>query len=327
MSTIPHHRFYVYALARPFKKDWKVFYIGKGTKRRVFAHEDEARRGYKSHRHNIIRKVWREGAEIQRYILFTTDDEQEAYEYEKDMIAFYGRENLANLTDGGAGPVGYVIPQDVRDRITAGLRAYCNSPRGKKQRSETTRRMWLDSSRKANFRRIMRAYWSNPEYKARVRAKMNASLQSPEYRAAAREQAKIRWSDPEYREKATRHNRLPEYRAAAAAKTKQMFEDPAERERMSRTTTEQWQDSEWRERVTESIRASRKRPEYLAKASAAAKARFAVPEARAANSERMKDHFSKPGVRESTRERMKAKWQDPEYRTKMMAARAKRKKS
>jgi hypothetical protein len=67
MTTTPNFTtFYVYALARP---NTKVFYVGKGTKRRVFHHENEARAGHNCHKCNVIRKVWKEGGEIQRYIL------------------------------------------------------------------------------------------------------------------------------------------------------------------------------------------------------------------------------------------------------------------
>lgn len=100
--------YYVYTLARPIKVkrhiEWRVFYVGKGSKRRVFDHEREARSGCKCHKCNIIRKVWREGGEIQRYVVFTTENEQEAYEYEIATIALHGRENLCNKTDGGDAP-------------------------------------------------------------------------------------------------------------------------------------------------------------------------------------------------------------------------------
>lgn len=99
--------FYVYALARPVRikrqLEWRVFYVGKGKGRRVFDHENEAKSGHQCHKCNIIRKVWREGGEIQRYVLLTTENEQEAFDYERELIAFHGRENLCNHTDGGEG--------------------------------------------------------------------------------------------------------------------------------------------------------------------------------------------------------------------------------
>ena len=96
MITIP--QFYVYVLARP---NGKPFYVGKGHGRRIHDHEMEARSGHRCHKCNAIRKIWKQGGEVQRYIVFTTDNEQEAYDYEEQMIALHGRANLCNHTDGG----------------------------------------------------------------------------------------------------------------------------------------------------------------------------------------------------------------------------------
>ena len=80
MSTIPSSSFYVYVLARPNNK---VFYVGKGKGYRINAHEGYATRGCTCHKCNIIRKIWRNGGEVQRYIVFTTESENEAFEYER----------------------------------------------------------------------------------------------------------------------------------------------------------------------------------------------------------------------------------------------------
>jgi hypothetical protein len=98
MASVP--RFYVYVLARP---NGKPFYVGKGQGRRVYDHEREARNGHQCHKCNVIRKIWRKGGEVQRYTVFTTDDERAALDYEVSMIALYGRRTLCNLTDGGDG--------------------------------------------------------------------------------------------------------------------------------------------------------------------------------------------------------------------------------
>lgn len=112
MFIIPSPRFYVYILCRP---NGKPFYVGKGSGRRVFDHDSEARSGHQCHKCNIIRKIWRQGGEVQRYTVFTTDDQDEAYAYEQDLIAQYGRKNLANGTDGGEGGRGRVVPPAERE--------------------------------------------------------------------------------------------------------------------------------------------------------------------------------------------------------------------
>jgi hypothetical protein len=94
----PSKRFYVYNLADPHDK---VFYVGKGCGKRVLNHEDEARRGCECHKCRKIRKIWRNGGEVRRYIVFETDNEDEAYEYEMQLISEIGLKNLCNKALGG----------------------------------------------------------------------------------------------------------------------------------------------------------------------------------------------------------------------------------
>lgn len=115
MGTIPQPAYYVYVLARP---NGKPFYIGKGKGARVFAHDIEAKSGHKCHKCNVIRKIWRSGSEYQRYIVFTTDVEQDAHGYERELIALHGRENLCNLTDGGEGCSGRVVSAETREKMS-----------------------------------------------------------------------------------------------------------------------------------------------------------------------------------------------------------------
>jgi hypothetical protein len=166
MSSIP--RFYVYALARPIKKEWKIFYIGKGQNRRVFHHEKEARSGHNCYKCNVIRKVWREGGEIQRYILLTTNDEQEALEYEKEMIALHGRENLTNCTDGGDGVSN--PPEEVRRKIGAAHKGKPGSRRGAKASEETRAKMSAAQKGKS----------VSPDAREKIRKALMGRKRSPE---------------------------------------------------------------------------------------------------------------------------------------------------
>lgn len=94
-------RFYVYLLMRP---DGSVFYVGKGTRGRISDHEREARNGVQSHQCNIIRKVWAEGHEIIKQKIAFFVNEEDAYELETLLIKFFGKGDLANISDGGEGP-------------------------------------------------------------------------------------------------------------------------------------------------------------------------------------------------------------------------------
>lgn len=119
-------QYYVYVLARP---NGKVFYVGKGKGKRVFGHEAEARSGHTSHKCNVIRKIWKNGGQVQRYIIFTTDDEQEALEYERETIALYGLHNLTNQTTGGERA--FVMGDDAKAKLVASLRQYRSTPEGR----------------------------------------------------------------------------------------------------------------------------------------------------------------------------------------------------
>src|SRR5262245_55238236 len=111
--------FYVYVLARP---DGRAFYVGKGKKYRIYRHEAEARSTCRCHKCNVIRKIWRNGGQVQKNFIFTTEDEQEAFDYERATIAFYGRENLTNRTDGGEGPSGMVASAETLKKRSVALR-------------------------------------------------------------------------------------------------------------------------------------------------------------------------------------------------------------
>lgn len=95
-------RFYVYALCRPGNPP-QPFYIGKGSGDRMYRHDREARGDCKCHKCNTIRKLWREGLEVVHVVLLETDDEQEAYQAERNLIARL-RPMLTNVADGGEGP-------------------------------------------------------------------------------------------------------------------------------------------------------------------------------------------------------------------------------
>jgi len=99
--------FYVYLHRRA--TDGKVFYVGKGKLRRAFE---------QYHRTTYWKRV------VAKYgytIEFVEKHLQEWYalELECNLIAYYGRENLCNHTDGGDGTVGYKHTEYDKNRMNA----------------------------------------------------------------------------------------------------------------------------------------------------------------------------------------------------------------
>ena len=93
MSYEMENVFYTYAYLR--KKDRTPYYIGKG----------KGKRAYDKHTHRV--KV----PDDRDRIIFLKENvsEREAWDYEREMIQFYGRKDLGtgilrNMTDGGEGP-------------------------------------------------------------------------------------------------------------------------------------------------------------------------------------------------------------------------------
>ncbi len=87
-----------------------IFYVGKGQYQRINCHEWDARRGSQSAPSWKIRETWERGFQIQKVVVFRAVNEDDAYAEEKRLIAFYGRTNLTNLSDGDGGRLGRPAP-------------------------------------------------------------------------------------------------------------------------------------------------------------------------------------------------------------------------
>jgi hypothetical protein len=120
------HQFYTYVLKRP---EGIPFYVGKGGRScngyRIEHHEMEAIKGRKGnlHKTNVIKKIWKEGLEVDYEIVLFTKDEEIAFDKEMELINLYGRRNdntgiLTNMTDGGEGSFGYIHSEKSRKKIS-----------------------------------------------------------------------------------------------------------------------------------------------------------------------------------------------------------------
>lgn len=96
--------FYVYVHRRA--TDGRVFYVGKGCDRRAFSKRRTTH--------------WKRIAEKYGYIVEIVQDGMQewwAFELECELIAYYGRDNLCNMTDGGDGLSGMKFSEDHKLKI------------------------------------------------------------------------------------------------------------------------------------------------------------------------------------------------------------------
>jgi hypothetical protein len=119
--------YYVYELIDP--RDKSVFYVGKGTGKRIDHHELEARRGRVSRKCDRIREIESAGLLVAKRKVKQFSDEVEAYLFEADHIEALGLHNLTNVLPGGGSPrAGSSTYADrVRVRVAAELIARCGA--------------------------------------------------------------------------------------------------------------------------------------------------------------------------------------------------------
>jgi len=107
-------RFYTYIHATP---EGDVFYVGKGTGRRVYSMGDRS-------------WLWREkfnsldGITMKIVARFPT--EREAFEHEKQLVSQYKSQGycLVNQCDGGSGPSGYKVTEDRKAKLSKIMKGY-----------------------------------------------------------------------------------------------------------------------------------------------------------------------------------------------------------
>jgi hypothetical protein len=263
MSTIPSPRFFVYVLARG---NANPFYVGKGSGDRVYDHDSEARGGHQCHKCRIIRKIWRQGGEVQRYIVFTTDDEAEAYAYEVETIALYGISTLANHSTGGKGGATGTIRSletrakmkiaskarmadpDVRTRMMQGNKAAHSTPEARAQQAAINRETWADLDIRARRIAGLKAASAAPEARARYAEINRRRWADPEAHARQRAKTNAAWADPNYRALQETKQRDPDVRARHSAATRAALADPDVRARQRAGNKRRWADPDYRER-------------------------------------------------------------------------------
>lgn len=106
--------FYVYLHRKKSNND--VFYVGKGFDKRAWKKTSRSEYWKRiENKHGRIVEIVKDGLQ-----------ENEAFELEKEVIAFYGRKNLCNLNDGGYG--GTNPSQETRLKMSVAKKGKKSSP-------------------------------------------------------------------------------------------------------------------------------------------------------------------------------------------------------
>lgn len=150
--------FYVYEHWRPDKEI--CFYVGKGRGKRAY---DMSKRN--AYHRRVCGKLRKGGLRVRVVIVAAGLSEVDAFALEKQRIAYWRESGqvLANLTDGGEGAAGFVMPDEVKLKIGS---AHKGKTLSEQHRSK------LSAAQKARFAR--------PDEHAKVCARNTGRKQSPE---------------------------------------------------------------------------------------------------------------------------------------------------
>jgi hypothetical protein len=187
-------QFYVYEHWRLDKDE--CFYVGKGKGSRAYA-----KSGRNSHWNNIVGKLERIGSAYEVRIVSSGLTEEEAFQLEKERIAFW-RDivDLANKTDGGDGVSGLVMTAEVRQKMSEKAKGRKGNPTmlGKKHSDATKLKMKLAKVGKKpnNFGKKYQSGPLSDEHKAKLSAAKIGTVPKHETRAKLSEAAKKQWADP-----------------------------------------------------------------------------------------------------------------------------------
>lgn len=242
-------RFYVYILRKP---DGTPIYVGKGQRRRIAHHEEDARKSTRHAKARVIRAIWKRGNAVSYELIGFYESEDAAFSEECKLIATTGRSELGtgpllNQTDGGEGPIGRKVGPETRAKLKA--RVFSQEARAAQAawlRSDENERLRLaaepkrikavaealraDSYRVAKSAQMKEIIQNNPDL-LEARISHLAHLRSdPEMRAVYSQASKASWSDPEKRAKRLAAlkeaaNR-PELIARRSEKSRAMHADP-----------------------------------------------------------------------------------------------------
>ncbi len=199
--------FYTYLWLR---EDGTPYYVGKGCKRRAFE------KHYLGHSRCLLPPT------PNRVLTQEWADEEQAFEAEKFLIAYYGRKDnntgiLCNRTDGGCGngntrpTLGkhWKLSEQVRVHLsTAQVAAWLNKET-RENRTSSIKKLYERSEARAITAAATKLALSTPAVRARISAAQKIAKNKPTARRSTAEQVRARWANPEYKARVSAALRKP----------------------------------------------------------------------------------------------------------------------
>jgi hypothetical protein len=226
---------YIYRDPRPTKNKQPV-YVGKGTGDRDLSHWSKG--SHNKPLQDFLSHLKANNLEAIVERVFETENEEEAFAKEMQLIELYGRRDLRtgslfNRTAGGEGPTGYIKSDaekeidrhgavnnwqnpEYRAKVIAGQIKAQNTPEALETKSKNSKAMWAQqgdilavsikkarntTESKAKTSAQSKAQWADPEYAAKQSANNKEIANRGEVKAAKKAAAKALWADPVWKAK------------------------------------------------------------------------------------------------------------------------------
>jgi group I intron endonuclease len=288
----------LYILRSPNGKAY-VGITSKTLEGRWAEHLQRVKEGRAQALQNAIRKYGADKFEAR--VLVIADDWDYLCDLERRAIAAFGTLSPKgyNLTAGGEGVVGRVHTEQAAANMSAGQKRRAQAP-SEKGRLTRANKKWRES---------------HPEEYEAARQSLAEKMRSPEVKAKLSAAARKQFESEEARKRASEAGR-------AAMST------PERREHMAKVSAALWEDPAYRAAQSEATRRAMAAPEVAEKVRAAAARRAADPNWRKKLSESKKGQGKgrtlPPEQKAKMAEARRLRWQDPAYRAKQAAARARR---
>lgn len=229
---------YVYRDPRPTKGNQPV-YVGKGIGDRDISHW--AKGSHNKPFQDFLSHIKRRGLTAVCQRVFETEDEQEAFAKEKELVALYGRRDLGtgtlfNRTDGGEGAAGAIRTEEEKAVTGRFSKEHWQDPEYRAKVVAAQQIVQGTPEARAIKSVNSKETWKKEEVRQKRAAGIKAGRATDESKAKTSAQAKAQWADPEYAAKQTANNKeianREEVKAAKKAAAKALWADPEWRAKM-----------------------------------------------------------------------------------------------